>query len=315
MMRSCTVSRVVSSSSRSFGGASLATSMRRRTSAPSSKSASPRRYLPVSLFCSRKREPVSVAARRCTVLFASFSRCERTVMPSSSSSPEKELSSRMEFATDDSRAFATTRLLRPCSINGQTSCEEIGSEDHRDRAHAQQRSETDIGADEDEGEAKQADREAHVARRTFGAAHEMANPPAVQPVGERHAEREDDAEQRGVDPPRRSGAGRGKEQRVADGVEGKREGRADGGDDERVTRPLQAFGPAPAAQPDEPPLSAEEALQVGESQQGEKARRDAGPERLEPLRGLPPAPGKGGGDADQRHHAALAQREQHAATA
>src|SRR5574341_569965 len=120
-MPSCTVSPVFSSSSRSFGRASFATSMRRRTSAPSSNSATPRRYLPVSLFCSRNPAPVSVAASRCTVLFARRSRLASVVMPSSFSSPENEVSSRIEFATEDSRAFVACSMVKnalPCMRNG-----------------------------------------------------------------------------------------------------------------------------------------------------------------------------------------------------
>src|SRR5262245_30609033 len=110
-MPSCTVSPVFSSSSRSLGRASFATSMRRRTRAPSSKSATPKRYLPVSLFCSRKPAPVSVAASRWTVLFARRRRLASVVMPSSSSSPENEVSSRIEFATEDSRAFVACSIF------------------------------------------------------------------------------------------------------------------------------------------------------------------------------------------------------------
>src|SRR5258708_35992548 len=116
-MPSCTVSPVFSSSSRSFGRVSFATSMRRRTSAPSSTSARPRRYLPVSAFCSRKRAAASVVASRCTVLFARRSRPASAVMPSSFSSPENEPSRRIEFASEDRRAFAVTAGIDcPCRI-------------------------------------------------------------------------------------------------------------------------------------------------------------------------------------------------------
>src|SRR5690348_11341812 len=168
-MPSCTVSPVFSRSSRSLGRASFATSMRRRTSAPSSKSATPRRYLPFSVFCSRKPALVSVAASRCTVLFARRKRVASVVMPSSFSSPENDVKSRMEFATDDSRA-------RGGLVLGARSIGEIRREQEYARGEAERRRPV-LRRDREgrqrvlrervkrNGEAQHADGDAHVAGR------------------------------------------------------------------------------------------------------------------------------------------------------
>src|SRR5881394_2169929 len=231
-MPSCTVSPVFSSSSRSFGRASFATSMRRRTSAPSSKSATPRRYLPVSLFCSRKPAAVRVAASRCTVLFASLRRKASTVMPSSFSSPEKELSRRIELATDESRAFAG-RLLRLCSMTAHAPGEKISDGDNEDAGDAHQRRR------EGRGHARHARGCEQQAERGDGNADEAGSaearhPEAVQGVCNRHAEREENAERAGEHPARHARAGEREEQRMTDGVERKRERGADGGDEHRM---------------------------------------------------------------------------------
>src|SRR5688572_15520931 len=190
-MPSCTVSPVFSSSSRSFGRASFATSIRRRTSAPSSKSATPSRYFPVSGFCSRKPALASVEASRCTVLFASRRRVASVVMPSSFSSPENDVSNRIEFATDESRAL-TACSMSPTSASIRKSGD-TGDEKQRRCA---QRQRWDWHGLLQQGEccdqeAKESHRGAHPARRARGAAvgdrHHARHPQAVERVSKHHA--------------------------------------------------------------------------------------------------------------------------------
>src|ERR1051325_5194817 len=99
----CTVSFTFSRSSRSNVRPSFDTFIRWRTSEPSRNSDRPRRYFPVSGFCSSMPSATSVTARRCTVLFATPRRLARSLMPISTCCSEKAFSSRIELATDESR--------------------------------------------------------------------------------------------------------------------------------------------------------------------------------------------------------------------
>src|SRR6516225_7723395 len=87
--------------------------MRRRTSAPSRKSAMPSWYLPFSAFCSSKPSDTSVTASRWTVLFASPRRRASALMPISTSSSENALRSRIAVATEDSRSRRPRPLVLP----------------------------------------------------------------------------------------------------------------------------------------------------------------------------------------------------------
>src|SRR6516162_4095726 len=87
--------------------------MRRRTSAPSRKSAMPSWYLPFSPFCSSKPSDTSVTASRWTVLFASPRRRASALMPISTSSSENALRSRIAVATEDSRSRRPRPLVLP----------------------------------------------------------------------------------------------------------------------------------------------------------------------------------------------------------
>ena len=89
------------------GRASLDTSMRRRTSAPSRNSAMPSRYLPLSRVLLEHAFRDSVTASRCAVLLAIRAGAPASLMPMSTSSSENALSRRIAVATDDSRSRAS----------------------------------------------------------------------------------------------------------------------------------------------------------------------------------------------------------------
>src|SRR5262249_22450228 len=74
----------------------------RRTRGRSGTSAMPSRYLPLTRSCSSRFSATSVVARRCAVLLATPSRFASVLMPSSTSSSEKALSSSIAVATDES---------------------------------------------------------------------------------------------------------------------------------------------------------------------------------------------------------------------
>src|SRR5262249_16282157 len=90
--------------------------MRRRTSAPSRKSAIPSWYLPLSRFCSSRPSETSVTASRWTVLFASPRRRASALMPISTSSSENALSSRIAVATEDSRSRRPRPSVLPAAF-------------------------------------------------------------------------------------------------------------------------------------------------------------------------------------------------------
>src|SRR5882672_516053 len=89
-----------------------------------------------------------VAARRCTVLFASPRRAASALIPNSNSSSENALVRRMAFATDDSRALRgrgfftrsiSKTLILLCGTTIQLLSEHVGGGDARHHRDPEQR--------------------------------------------------------------------------------------------------------------------------------------------------------------------------------